>query len=200
LIVSGGHTQIVIANEEGVYETIGRTIDDAAGEAYDKVARLLQLGYPGGPIIDKLAKAGNVRAITFKPAVIKNSEREFDFSFSGLKTAVINYYRKNPETKKEDICASFQKSVIDALTEKTIAAAKKHNLKRIYLAGGVSANSGLREAFKKAERLTPLLKVSFPPLKFCTDNAAMIGGAAIPKLFKKEFIGLSIKAEPNLIL
>ena len=199
LVVSGGHTQIVIAKGAGDYHTIGRTIDDAAGEAYDKVARLLQLGYPGGPIIDKLAQTGDENKIKFGQAKIKAEGSEFDFSFSGLKTAVINYYRKHPDTRAEDICASFQKTVVDTLVEKTIAAAEKHNIFAIYLAGGVSANSALRAAFNTAGQ-EKNFKIGYPQLKLCTDNAAMIGGVAIHKLLNKEFNSLDMKALPNLRL
>lgn len=199
LVVSGGHTQIVISKAAGHYETIGRTIDDAAGEAYDKVARLLQLGYPGGPIIDKLAKIGDENKISFGQAKIKAAGSEFDFSFSGLKTAVINYYRKHPETAKEDICASFQKSVIDTLTEKTFAAAKQYQIKTLYLAGGVSANSALRQSVENIGNKNGI-KTGYPPIALCTDNAAMIGAAAVLKLQKQEFASLNLRAIPNLKL
>lgn len=198
LVVSGGHTQIVIAKDTEHYETIGRTIDDAAGEAYDKVARLLQLGYPGGPVVDKAAKLGDPSKVKFSAAKIKEGS-DYDFSFSGLKTAVVNYVRKHPETKKEDICASFQNSVVDTLVEKTFLAAKKYNISNVYMAGGVSANSTLRTAFQATGEKNGI-KVSFPPLKLCTDNAAMIAGAAIPKFLEKKFSDLEIKAEPNLKL
>ncbi len=199
LVVSGGHTQIVISRSAGHYETIGRTIDDAAGEAYDKVARLLQLGYPGGPIIDQLAKTGDEHKVNFGQARIKAEGSEFDFSFSGLKTAVINYYRKFPETAKEDLCASFQRSVIETLTDKTFAAAKKYQINTVYLAGGVSANSALRQSFENTGKKNGI-QTGCPPIKLCTDNAAMIGAAAIIKFKKGEFAGLDLKANPNLTL
>jgi len=201
LVVSGGHTQIVKAEADGRYITLGRTIDDAAGEAYDKVARLLQLGYPGGPLIDKLAKEGDENKIQFSKAVFKNKspENEFGFSFSGIKTAVINYFRKNPKENPADIAASFQKTVVDSLVEKTIAAAKKNKINRVYLAGGVAANSKLRaELDEKCHKEN--IDFAYPPLKFCTDNAAMIGGAAIIKLKKSKFSDLGLKAEPGLKL
>jgi N6-L-threonylcarbamoyladenine synthase len=189
----------VIAKGDGDYHTIGRTVDDAAGEAYDKVARLLQLGYPGGPIVDKLAKTGNPDKIAFSKSRIRAEGSEYNFSFSGLKTAVINYYRKNPNEKTEDICASFQKTVVETLVEKTVAAAKEYNIKDIYLAGGVAANSGLREYFSKTAKEEDL-KLTIPPFKYCTDNAAMIGGAAIIDLKAGKFSEYDLKANPALKL
>jgi N6-L-threonylcarbamoyladenine synthase len=197
LVVSGGHTQIVIGGN-GHYETIGRTHDDAAGESYDKVARLLQLGYPGGPIVDTMAKLGDPSIIKFAVGRIKDGN-PLDFSFSGLKTGVLNYYRKNPTAKKEDICASFQNAVVEALVEKTIHAALDNQLRNVYLAGGVAANSTLRETLVNRGKENGL-SVSIPPFKLCTDNAAMIGGAAIPKFLRKEFSTLTINAEPGLKL
>lgn len=201
LVVSGGHSQIVIAEKENHYHTIGRTIDDAAGEAYDKVARLLELGYPGGPIIDKLSEKGDENKIEFTKAVFKDKdpENEFGFSFSGLKTAVINYYRKHPDEKKEDVAASFQKTVVDTLVEKTIAAAKKHKINNIYMAGGVSANKSLRKNLENACKENGF-NFSCPDFKYCTDNGAIIGGAAIDKLKRKDFAKLDLKAEPGLKL
>lgn len=196
LIVSGGHTQLVIAEKANVYKTIARTIDDAAGEAYDKVARLLQLGYPGGPIIDKIAKTGNSQKIKFSQLKLKDKE-SLNFSFSGLKTAVVNYYRKNPQADKADICASFQQAVVEQLVVRTITAAKKYQITNVYLAGGVSANSALREAFSLEAKKSGI-NLAFPPMKYCTDNAAMIAGAAIPKYLDGKYSGLNIKAEPNL--
>lgn len=202
LLVSGGHTQIIISPQAGQHQTVGRTIDDAAGEAYDKVARILQLGYPGGPTIDKLAQSGGSTTLTarntikFSKAKIRKPESIFDFSFSGLKTNVLNYYRKNPEAKKEDICAAFQKTVIDTLVENTLAAAKKYNIKHIYLAGGVAANQGLRQTLSQAGQ-TQNKKINIPELIFCTDNAAMIAGAAIPKLAAGNFAEINIQAKPN---
>ena len=178
LIVSGGHTMIVNVKDHGQYETIGRTRDDAAGEAFDKVARVLNLGYPGGPIIDKLAKEGNSKAVKFKKPMVED-EYGYDFSFSGIKTAVVNLVAssKGQGARKEDIAASFQRAVVLTLVEKLIKAAQDKNVNTVALAGGVSANSGLREYLKKRcdeEGLTCLI----PPLEFCTDNAAMIGCAA----------------------
>ncbi len=197
LIVSGGHTQIVIVKKENEYETVGRTLDDAAGEAYDKVARLLQLGYPGGPAVDKLAQQGDPTKINFGKINIRDKNNELAFSFSGLKTAVVNYCRKNPEASKADICASFQQAVISELVGKTVAAVQKYNITDVYLAGGVSANLSLRKAFETTASEKGF-QLSIPPLNLCTDNAAMIGGAAIPKLLNKQFSELTITGQPNL--
>ncbi|MBU0629674.1 MAG: tRNA (adenosine(37)-N6)-threonylcarbamoyltransferase complex transferase subunit TsaD [Candidatus Margulisbacteria bacterium] len=177
LLVSGGHTSLVLVKGHGDYETVGQTRDDAAGEAYDKVARFLKIGYPGGPIIDKLAKEGNPDAIHFKRPMI---EEEFglDFSFSGLKTAVVNYVSRLPDPSSliPDLCASFQAAAIDVLVEKSLKAAELYKCETIALAGGVSANSALRRELKaKAEAKG--LAVHIPPFEYCTDNAAMIGAA-----------------------
>ncbi|MDR1997726.1 MAG: tRNA (adenosine(37)-N6)-threonylcarbamoyltransferase complex transferase subunit TsaD [Candidatus Margulisbacteria bacterium] len=196
LIVSGGHTQIVLAPEAGVYQTVGQTIDDAAGEAYDKVARILQLGYPGGPLVDRLAQSGNPDALKFSKARIRAPESEFDFSFSGLKTSVLNYHRKYPEAKPADICAAFQKTAVDMLLENTLAAAELYNVQHIYLAGGVAANHTLRRTLT-AESAKQGRQAHIPELALCTDNAAMIAGAAIHKWQKKEFAGLNIQARPG---
>lgn len=173
LVVSGGHTSIYLVNDFNSYEEIARTRDDAAGEAYDKVAKLLGFGYPGGPTIDKLAIAGNPETIRFPRANVKDS---YDFSFSGLKTAVLNYSRKNPGAKKEDIAAAFQDAVVDVLTERLFEVSKKRNISRIVLSGGVSANSGLR---KRANEIAQAEKVDIflPSISLCTDNAAMIAAA-----------------------
>ncbi|GBR75140.1 tRNA (adenosine(37)-N6)-threonylcarbamoyltransferase complex transferase subunit TsaD, partial [Candidatus Termititenax aidoneus] len=150
LLVSGGHTQLVICRAAGQYQTIGRTIDDAAGEAYDKAARVLRLGYPGGPLVDRLAQHGDPDAIKFSKAKIRAPESEFDFSFSGLKTNVLNYCRQNPAARAEDVCAAFQKTVVETLVTNTLAAAQKHNIEHIYLAGGVAANQTLRRTLAAA--------------------------------------------------
>lgn len=199
LVVSGGHTMIVLVKEHGKYETLGRTRDDAAGEAFDKVARFLSIGYPGGPIIDKLAKQGDPKAIHFTRPML---EQGYDFSFSGIKTAVVNYVSKQKEVSGEqiaDIVASFQQAVVDVLVEKTILAAKVHNCEWVALAGGVSANSLLRDSLRKRadkERL----KVSIPPLILCTDNAAMVACAAYHKLKRNEFSDLKLAAVASLRL
>ena len=175
LLVSGGHTMIMLVEDHGKYKTLGRTRDDAAGEAFDKVARFLGLGYPGGPIIDKLAKEGNPKAVKFTRPMPDG----YDFSFSGIKTGVVNYVSNTPHPipHTPDIVASFQQAVIDVLVEKTIRAAKEYNCKDVALAGGVSANSELRTQLLTrcgAEGLT----AHIPPFEYCTDNAAMIACAA----------------------
>ncbi|MBU0580664.1 MAG: tRNA (adenosine(37)-N6)-threonylcarbamoyltransferase complex transferase subunit TsaD [Candidatus Margulisbacteria bacterium] len=196
LIVSGGHTQIVYIPKEGTYEIVGQTQDDSVGEAFDKVARVLELGYPVGPIIDKVSNEGNSQAIPFPKLY---TEGGLNFSFSGIKTAVIHWIQKNGKENVADIAASFQKTVVDSLVQKTIKAAKKKKVSRIFLAGGVSANTHLRQEMKnKAKEIG--MKVYYPPLKYCTDNAAMIAAAAYPKLIKKEFSPLTIEAKANLML
>lgn len=199
LIVSGGHTHLVIVKEYGVYEIIGRTRDDAAGEAFDKVARAIGLGYPGGPKIDKLAKEGDKNAIMFPRANIEGAP--YDFSFSGLKSAVLNYLNsctmKNEEFNKADVAASFQEAVVDVLVNKTIAAAKAYNMDKIAIAGGVASNSSLREVMKNdCEKHG--LKLYYPTPIFCTDNAAMIGAAAYYEYLKGTRHGLDLNAVPNL--
>lgn len=199
LIVSGGHTHLVIVKEYGVYEIIGRTRDDAAGEAFDKVARAIGLGYPGGPKVDKLAKEGNKKAIVFPRAHIEGAP--YDFSFSGLKSAVLNYLNsctmKNEEFNRADVAASFQEAVVDALVTKTIAAAKEFHMDQIAIAGGVAANSALREAMSNACKEQGL-KLCYPSPIFCTDNAAMIGTAAYYEYKNGTRHGLDLNAVPNL--
>ena len=179
LVVSGGHTFIVHVKNYGEYEVIGQTRDDAAGEAYDKVARALGLGYPGGPKIDKLAKEGNPKAIAFPKANFH--EETLDFSFSGVKSAVLNYLNKckmqNIEVNNADVAASFQYAVIDVLKENVLLTCKKKNVKTIAIAGGVASNSSLRETLIK-EASKRGIEVLFPAPILCTDNAAMIGSAA----------------------
>ncbi len=178
LIVSGGHTQLVLVKGHCEYETLGRTRDDAAGEAYDKVARFLGLGYPGGPIIDKLAKEGNPSAVDFRRPMQGDG---YDFSFSGIKTGVVYFTKKNPDWEntitKADMAASFQRAVVESLVSKTMQAAKNFGVKTISLGGGVAANSELRETLLK-ECEANGFKALIPPLLLCTDNAAMIGCAA----------------------
>ncbi|MFA6169269.1 MAG: tRNA (adenosine(37)-N6)-threonylcarbamoyltransferase complex transferase subunit TsaD [Candidatus Margulisiibacteriota bacterium] len=203
LLVSGGHTSLVLVKGHGSYETIGRTRDDAAGEAYDKIARFLKIGYPGGPIIDKLAKEGNPNAIQFKRPMLED-EYGLDFSFSGLKTGVVNLVNKaggiesfSSGTTLADLCASFQQTVVDVLVGKSLKAAELHHCKTIALAGGVSANSALRQELKaKAEAKG--ITVHIPPFEYCTDNAAMIGAAAYYKYLNLSFdIGhLSFQLSP----
>ncbi len=177
LVVSGGHSHLVYVKDYGDYEVMGRTVDDAAGEAFDKVARALGLGYPGGPLIDKAAKEGNEAAISFPIAHLKDSE--LNFSFSGIKTAVLNYLNRQRQKGDpiivEDVAASFQKAVVDALVENTLKAAKKKKVKTIAVAGGVAANSRLRKEL--TNRAGTDFNVKFPPMILCTDNAAMIACA-----------------------
>ncbi len=199
LIVSGGHTHLVVVKEYGVYEIIGRTHDDAAGEAYDKVARAIGLGYPGGPKIDKLSKEGNPKAISFPRANVEGCP--YDFSFSGLKSAVLNYLNqaqmKEEEINRADVAASFQAAVVDVLVDKTLQAAKEYHIDKIALAGGVASNSALREgmelACKKAGK-----KLFYPSPILCTDNAAMIGAAAYYEYKKGIRHGLDLNAVPGL--
>lgn len=201
LVVSGGHTFIVHVKDYGIYEVIGQTRDDAAGEAYDKVARALGLGYPGGPKIDKLAKEGNPKAITFPKANFH--EETLDFSFSGVKSAVLNYLNKckmqEIEVNKADVAASFQHAVIDVLKENVLLTCKKRNVKTIAIAGGVASNSSLRETLIK-EASKRGIEVLFPAPILCTDNAAMIGSAAYFNFVNGKISDLNLNAKPNLKL
>ena len=201
LVVSGGHTFIVHVKNYGDYEVIGQTRDDAAGEAYDKVARALGLGYPGGPKIDKLAKEGNPKAIVFPKANFH--EETLDFSFSGVKSAVLNYLNKckmqNIEVNKADVAASFQYAVINVLKENVLLTCKKRNIKTIAIAGGVASNSSLREILIN-EASKRGREVLFPAPILCTDNAAMIGSAAYFKFINGEISDLNLNAKPNLKL
>ncbi|WP_195988715.1 tRNA (adenosine(37)-N6)-threonylcarbamoyltransferase complex transferase subunit TsaD [Clostridium sp. D53t1_180928_C8] len=201
LVVSGGHTFIVHVKNYGEYEVIGQTRDDAAGEAYDKVARALGLGYPGGPKIDKLAKEGNPKAIVFPKANFH--EETLDFSFSGVKSAVLNYLNKckmqNVEVNNADVAASFQYAVIDVLKENVLLTCKKKNVKTIAIAGGVASNSSLRETLIK-EASKRGIEVLFPAPILCTDNAAMIGSAAYFNFINEEISDLNLNAKPNLKL
>lgn len=201
LIVSGGHTHLVIVKDYGEFEILGRTRDDAAGEAFDKVARAIGLGYPGGPKIDKLSKEGNPDAIVFPKAKLENGP--YDFSFSGVKSAVLNYINKckmqGEEFDRADLAASFQKAVVDTLVEKAVKAAKEYHMDKLAIAGGVASNNTLRNAMEKAcEREG----ISFyhPSPVFCTDNAAMIGVAAYYEYKKGTRHGLDLNAVPNLRL
>lgn len=200
LIVSGGHTELVLMKDHDTYELIGETLDDAAGEAYDKVARILHLPYPGGPHVDKLAQT-TTPTIDFPRAWI--AEDSFDFSFSGLKSSVINYVhnlKQRGETIDEaNIAASFQASVVEVLTEKTYKAAKKYDVKQLIVAGGVAANKGLRESIQ-AKFAQTAIPVFIPPIHLCTDNAAMIAAAAAILYEKKQFATLNLNANPGLTL
>jgi N6-L-threonylcarbamoyladenine synthase len=197
LVVSGGHTELIKVNDWGEYKLLGRTIDDAVGEAFDKAAKLLNLGYPGGPIIDTLAKEGNPNTIKFPRALWRR--KGFDFSLSGLKTSLRNQLSSPLATSIEDIVASFQEAIVDVLVDKTIIAAKEHNIKTIILCGGVAANSRLKQKLSN-EAKNHKMDVFYPSIKLCTDNAAMIAGLGYVKYQQEEFSPLSLNANPNLRL
>ena len=201
LIVSGGHTHLVIVKDYGEFEILGRTRDDAAGEAFDKVARAIGLGYPGGPKIDKLAKEGNAEAIQFPKAKLESGP--YDFSFSGVKSAVLNYINKckmqGEEFDRADLAASFQKAVVDTLVEKAVKAAKEYHMDKLAIAGGVASNSALRGAMENACKKESI-QFYYPSPIFCTDNAAMIGVAAYYEYQKGTRHGLDLNAVPNLKL
>ncbi len=201
LVASGGHTHLVKVADYGKYEIIGRTRDDAAGEAFDKVARAIGLGYPGGPKIEKKAKEGNDQAIVFPKA--KVAENPYDFSFSGLKSAVLNYINgckmKRQEINEADIAASFQKAVIDVLVEHAVHAAKEYRIDKFAIAGGVASNQTLREAMEKACKERGIQFYHPSPI-FCTDNAAMIGSAAYYEYLQGRRDGWDLNAVPNLKL
>lgn len=201
LVASGGHSHLVKVVDYGQYEILGRTRDDAAGEAFDKVARAIGLGYPGGPKIDALSKEGNADAIVFPKA--KMSDSEYDFSFSGLKSAVLNYLNqcemKGQEVNKADVAASFQKAVVDVLTEHTILAAQKSGLNKVALAGGVASNTTLRSAMKVACEANDL-EFYHPSPVLCTDNAAMIASAGYYEYMNGTRHGMDLNAVPNLKL
>lgn len=201
LIVSGGHTHLAEVKDYGKYEILGRTRDDAAGEAFDKIARAMKLGYPGGPIIDRLSKIGNKDSIKFPRIYLEDDS--YDFSFSGLKSSVLNYLNakrmKNEDIVVENVAASFQQSVVEVLTNKAIKAAKEKGYDKIVLAGGVAANSGLREMLVN-ECKKYNIDVKYPSLDLCTDNAAMIGCAAYYDYINGKVDDLSLNAVPNLKL
>ena len=201
LVVSGGHTHLVNVKDYGEYEVLGRTRDDAAGEAFDKVARAVGLGYPGGPKIDKLAIEGNPDAIQFPRAKIADSV--YDFSFSGIKSSVLNYLNqcdmKNETYNKADLVASFQKAVVDVLVDHAMLAVKEFGLKKLAIAGGVASNSALRSAMKEACDKAGI-EFHHPSPILCTDNAAMIGAAGYYEYIKGNFAGLDLNAIPALKL
>ncbi|MCY7738410.1 tRNA (adenosine(37)-N6)-threonylcarbamoyltransferase complex transferase subunit TsaD [Bacillus safensis] len=201
LVVSGGHTELVLMKEHGSFEVIGETLDDAAGEAYDKVARTMGLPYPGGPHIDRLANEGEP---TIKLPRAWLEEGSYHFSFSGLKSAVINTLhnasQKGETIAPENLAASFQASVIEVLVGKTLKAAEAYGVKQVVLAGGVAANKGLREALTSAFTKLPDVKVIIPPLSLCTDNAAMIAAAGTIA-FEKGIRGdMAMNGQPGLPL
>ena len=193
LLISGGNTQLVHVKDYTEFEILGKTRDDAIGEAFDKVARVVGLGYPGGPKVDKLAKQGNPTI-----ELPKTHFDNLDFSFSGIKTAVINLNHNNPNIKREDLCASFEKTVTETLIENTLKALKSINLKTIALGGGVSANSYIREEFLKLEK--DGIKIFTPDIKLCTDNAAMIACAGYYNYIAGNTNKLDLNAVPNLKL
>lgn len=201
LVVSGGHTHLVKVNDYGEYEIVGRTRDDAAGEAFDKVARAIGLGYPGGPKIDKLAKEGNPDAIEFPRAHVDDAP--YDFSFSGIKSAVLNYINsanmQGKEINHADVAASFQKAVVDALVSRAVRLAKECGMDKLAIAGGVASNSALRAAVQE-ECAKNNIKFYSPSPVLCTDNAAMIGAAAYYEYIKGVRHGYDLNAVPNLKL
>ncbi|MBD2729264.1 tRNA (adenosine(37)-N6)-threonylcarbamoyltransferase complex transferase subunit TsaD [Nostoc sp. FACHB-892] len=206
LLVSGGHTSLIYVKDCGKYETLGQTRDDAAGEAFDKVARLLKLGYPGGPVIDKLAQQGNPQAFALpegKVSLPGGGFHRYDASFSGLKTAVLRLVQQlekdGGQVPVADVAASFQETVARSLTKRAIACALDYGLDTIAIGGGVAANSGLRKNLQAAA-LEHNLRVLFPPLKFCTDNAAMIGCAAAEHLSHGHTSPLTLGVESRLAL
>lgn len=189
LVVSGGHTDLALVKSHGDYEILGRTRDDAAGEAFDKSARVMGLGYPGGPVIDELAQEGNPKAIHFPRARLDDT---LDFSFSGIKTAVVRFFQKKTvEYSIEDIAASFQAAVVDMLVGATMSAVERTGIRRVALAGGVAANSGLQKRMKDASAERGL-ELSYPPPDLCTDNAAMIACAGYYHLIRGETDGLDL--------
>ncbi len=191
LIISGGHTHLVNIKSYTEFEILGKTKDDAVGEAFDKVARVVGLGYPGGPKVDKLAKQGTPNVVLPKTHI-----DNLNFSFSGIKTAILNLYHKNPNINKADLCASFEKNVAEVLVKNSIQALKQTNLEKIALAGGVSANSYIRAEFSKLEDMG--IKVYYPELKLCTDNAAMIASAGYYNFINGKKSDLTLNAIPNL--
>jgi N6-L-threonylcarbamoyladenine synthase len=205
LTVSGGHTQLVLVKDYFRYELLGETMDDAAGEAFDKVAKMLGIGYPGGPLVDKLAANGNAKAVNFPRPYLEEGSHQF--SFSGIKTSVLYYLLKvgfdktanRNEQFIADVCASFQAAVVDVLIDKLLTAAKKYNVKDITVSGGVSANSELRYRLEEEAKVSHLI-LFIPKLDFCTDNGAMVAAAGYERLRHGFESTLELTAEPNLQL
>jgi N6-L-threonylcarbamoyladenine synthase len=201
LTVSGGHTMLLYVQESCRYELLGTTLDDAAGEAFDKIAKFLGLEFPGGPVIDKLSKQGDNKAFNFPRPMIRS--RALDFSFSGLKTSIINTFKdrllRHEKLPLADIAASFQEAVVDVLVAKTMRAARERGVSAISVTGGVSANSRLREAFKDSCRAEKI-EVFFPKLSLCTDNAAMIAAAGYARMKLGDVSDLSLNVLPNVPL
>ncbi|APM37765.1 tRNA (adenosine(37)-N6)-threonylcarbamoyltransferase complex transferase subunit TsaD [Clostridium kluyveri] len=202
LVVSGGHTYLVYMKDYGKFEVLGQTRDDAAGEAYDKIARAIGLGYPGGPKVDKIAREGNPDAIKF-PRANFHDNKTLDFSFSGLKSSVLNYLNqksmKEEDINKADVAASFQKAVVSFLVDNSLRACKLKNVNKIAVAGGVASNTCLRETFK-SQGSKNKVDVLFPEPILCTDNAAMIGSAAYFEYMRGNTSSLNLNAIPNLKL
>lgn len=200
LIVSGGHTLLVHMAAHGLYDVLGETLDDAAGEAFDKVARYLGIGFPGGPAIDQMALGGNRRAIRFPRAVLNKG---YDFSFSGLKTAVRDYLRKQEETgtpaRLEDVCASFQEAVVEVQVAKTMRAAREYGASTVFVSGGVAANSRLRELMS-ARCEEEELRLYYPSPVYCTDNAAMVACCGYHRFIRGIRSDADIDPDPNLHL
>ncbi|MBO0748308.1 MAG: tRNA (adenosine(37)-N6)-threonylcarbamoyltransferase complex transferase subunit TsaD [Acidimicrobiaceae bacterium] len=196
LLVSGGHTMLIHMDTEGSYHLLGQTIDDAAGEAFDKIARFLGLGYPGGPVIDNLARDGDPQAVAFPRGL---SGEGYDFSFSGLKTSVINFVRKHPGTPIADVAASFQEAVVDVLVEKTRRAAADLDVVSICIGGGVAANTALRQRIGEVAAADGR-RAFLPSRAMCTDNAAMVGATAWYRLRRDGPTSLGAPADPNLKL
>lgn len=201
LIVSGGHTHLVVVKDYGKFEIIGRTRDDAAGEAFDKVARAIGLGYPGGPKVDRAAKEGNKHAVEFPRAKVEGAP--YDFSFSGLKSSVLNYINHEKMLGKEicvpDLAASFQNAVVESLVSRAVAAAQEYGYDKLAIAGGVASNTALREGMREACEKAGL-KLYYPSPIYCTDNAAMIGVAAYYEYQNGARAGWDLNAVPNLRL
>ncbi len=194
LVVSGGHTLLVAMDNHGRYRVLGQTVDDAAGEAFDKVARFLGLGYPGGPVIDLLATKGDPTAIAFPRPMLTDGD---DFSFSGLKTAVVQWVRKHPDADVADVAASFQAAVVDVLVTKLIGAAERSGLSTVVIGGGVAANTELRARLLDAADAAGLRAV-LPAISLCTDNAAMVAATAFWRLRADGPTSLEAGASPNL--